>query len=891
MTEPLRTTGAENSMSRALAEAFLSSSGEAMIALGLPDCCIIECNPAAERLLGATAAELIGWPGLFLFEPPDSIVKDRNLPPGVFLSSCKVRMDFESANLGRPTGESVLVTGSILPGTGSGEAHVMLLIRKLAPTPRDHVERLLDMASAIVVVLSPDGEILSFNKGAETLTGYARADLIGRNWFDTLVPGEGHPQSWRTGQQAVGEFPATFESPILTKDGLERYIKWQNSELTRDGRVIGTVSLGVDLTDRIQAERALLQSETRFRMIFESSRDAIGISLRGQHVLVNAAYTGMFGYDRASDLGGTSILDCIAPDEQAGIMAKVSARARGEEMPASYETRGKRRDGSEFPMEVRGSSYVLGGEQYTLVVLRDIAERKAVEEAIRRSESNLLAVVENSRDSILSFDRNYKIITINTVAGSLFERLLGFQPKAGQMVLELIPESLRQKWAQRYDRALAGEYFTLEEEFVEGDIRYHGEYSLNPIRDGDSVTGVCIFGRDITERKRAEDTLRRIQKMDAVGRLTGGIAHDFNNLLGVILGNTDLLEADTDRGTPAAGRIGDIRRAAERGAELTKQMLRFARRSPEKEIVTDINSIIERMEGLAVRAISAAIQVETALATDLWWTQIDPGDFEDALLNLILNARDAMPGGGHLRLETLNRQADEEYRTENPDMPPGDYVELAVSDTGHGIPDQLRDRIFEPFFTTRAPGHGTGLGLAMVFAFVERSGGHIRVQTKIDHGSTFRLYLPRSHETPARREASDQISARIPGGIETILVVDDEVLLLRLASGFLERMGYRVQTAGDGNEAIRKLESDSSIALIFSDVVMPGGINGYELAARAAQLRPLLPVLLTSGYAQEGMSTAGQPVAKREILSKPYALSELARRVRVLLDVAAAQRE
>ena len=386
------------------------------------------------------------------------------------------------------------------------------------------------------------------------------------------------------------------------------------------------------------------------------------------------------------------------------------------------------------------------------------------------------------------------------------------------------------------------------------------------------------------ERKKIEKQLRQSQKMDAIGQLTGGIAHDFNNILGIIIGNLDLIKYSFTAEGKVLKYLTAIETSAERAAKVTKQLLVFSRQQAVDVSAVDINQAVSSMDILTTLTVSPEIEVGENLARGLWLTDINAGDFQDTLLNLIINARDAMSGGGCLTIETRNATLDAAYCSQYPNITVGDYVQLSISDTGMGIPAELQERIFEPFYTTKPEGEGTGLGLAMVFGFIERSKGHINVYSEPGVGTTFHLYLPRSVEQEETVETAESPLTILPPGSETILVVDDEPGLVSLAQDSLQLLGYHVLTAVDGNEALETLAAEPSIALLFSDVVMPGGINGYQLAEKAVETMPGLKVLLTSGYTKKAVAQNEQAQFYANLLNKPYTQSELALQVRTILD-------
>jgi signal transduction histidine kinase/FixJ family two-component response regulator len=400
---------------------------------------------------------------------------------------------------------------------------------------------------------------------------------------------------------------------------------------------------------------------------------------------------------------------------------------------------------------------------------------------------------------------------------------------------------------------------------------------------------VLVSLTDITERKRAEEALRRSHKMEAVGQLTGGIAHDFNNILGIVIGNLELLERTLADDPKPLRRAKTALKAAMRGADLTGRLLSFARAEAGSAEPTSMNQVIGGMKEFLAESLTKAITVETRLGEDLWPVKIDPGELEDAILNLAINSRDAMAEGGTLVIETANERLDSHHVERNPEAGPGDHVTVTVSDTGAGMTQETVERIFEPFFSTKEKGKGTGLGLSMVYGFVKRSGGHITVHSQPGKGTTFRLYFPRCSPEDDRVEATGEAVGEEPRGGETILVVDDEEHLADVTTAHLEELGYGTLTAHDGKQALEFLAGQHTIDLLLSDVVMPGGIDGYKLAREALKKRPTLKALLTSGDATKSERRArdGDPLVAAltaTLLSKPYGKAELARSVRRVLD-------
>ena len=379
-----------------------------------------------------------------------------------------------------------------------------------------------------------------------------------------------------------------------------------------------------------------------------------------------------------------------------------------------------------------------------------------------------------------------------------------------------------------------------------------------------------------------QDQLRQAQKMDAIGKLTGGVAHDFNNLLQVISGNLQLLTADVSGNPRAERRVANAMAGVTRGARLAAQLLAFGRRQPLAPKVVNIGRFVRDMDELLRRALGEAIEVETVIAGGLWNTLIDPTNVENALLNLAINARDAMDGQGKLTIEAGNALLDDAYAAAHGDLRPGQYVMLAVTDTGGGIPAAILPHVFEPFFTTKPEGQGTGLGLSMVYGFVKQSGGHVKIYSEPGHGTTVRIYLPRSTQTEDR--IVDLDGGEVRGGDETILVAEDDDAVRETVVGMLADLGYRVLRARDAESALSIIESGIAIDMLFTDVVMPGPLRSPELARKAVERQPGIAVLFTSGYTENAIVHGGRLDEGVELLSKPYTREALARRVRHVLS-------
>ncbi len=396
---------------------------------------------------------------------------------------------------------------------------------------------------------------------------------------------------------------------------------------------------------------------------------------------------------------------------------------------------------------------------------------------------------------------------------------------------------------------------------------------------------------EIAERLKAEEALRQALKLEAIGQLTGGVAHDFNNLLTIILGGLDMIERQlaTMPDTPETARLRRARGisgdGAQRAATLTKRLLAFSRRQPLEPKVIQPNKLVAEMSELLRRTLGETIELETVLAGSLWRTVVDPSQLENAVLNLAVNARDAMPDGGKLTIETHNSSLDEAYVAQVvEDLPAGQYVLIAVTDSGTGMDAQTLEKVFEPFFTTKEAGKGTGLGLSQVYGFVRQSGGHIRIYSEPGEGTTIKIYLPRAHDQEAEVSRTAAPATSLRGSGETILVVEDYDDLREYSSTALGELGYRVLAAANGPDALQLLAAHPEIRLLFTDVVMPGGMNGRQLADEAQRWHPKLKVLFTTGYTRNAIVHHGRLDAGVELIGKPFTYDQLAAKVRQLLD-------
>ncbi len=402
-----------------------------------------------------------------------------------------------------------------------------------------------------------------------------------------------------------------------------------------------------------------------------------------------------------------------------------------------------------------------------------------------------------------------------------------------------------------------------------------------PPKHRDDWSRVIFALEDVTERARVEEQLRQAQKMEAVGQLTGGIAHDFNNLLTIVLTNLYLLQEKSEVGGEL---LEDATDAVLRGAKLTQQLLAFSRKQTLAPEIVDVAELVQRSIGLLERTLGEEIEIRSALSSDLEKTLADPTQLETALLNIALNARDAMPTGGTLSISAANVVLDDKFVTSRPGLKPGQYILMTVTDTGTGIPAARVDQIFDPFFTTKEVGKGSGLGLSMIYGFAKQSGGHVEIESEVGSGTQVKLYLPRASAADARVNTEEKKQHVPPSGQETVLVVEDDLKVRRSAVNLFSAMGYEVLGAPNASKALALLDEVGGVDLLFSDVVMPGGMDGWTLARQARRRRPDLAVLLTTGYSRRSDQPEEPGRREFELLQKPYSKAVLAKTVRRVLD-------
>jgi len=635
---------------------------------------------------------------------------------------------------------------------------------------------------------------------------------------------------------------------------------------------------------RVQVEEELRQSQRRFRDLFENSPDAILVEdLQGRVLDVNRGACVLYGVAREQLVGSNSIETLVPPGRRAVAREEFKKLAAG--ALSAMESESARADGRIVPVEIRVVRVEYDGAPALLFHVRDITERRAAEQALRSSETLFRSVWENSVDGMRLTDENGLIMAANQafcrLVGLAHEQLEG-KPFTVVYSVKQEPEEMLRRHCERFRIGLIREKQE-HHRILHDDRAVIFEITDSYVESGGKPRLLLSLFRDATSHRRLEEQLRQSQKLEAIGQLAGGIAHDFNNILTIILGHATLLTmAKLDAKSLVSAQ--QIKQASERAAGLTRQLLAFGRKQIFNPRPLDLNRVVGKLTDLLARLLGEDIALQINFSSQQVIISADVSMLEQILLNLSVNSRDAMPRGGQMTIRIGLCEVDEAYTNRVADARPGRFVRLSHSDTGEGIPPENLARIFEPFFTTKELGKGTGLGLATVFGIVKQHGGWVEVESELGKGTTFHIYFPATTEAAVDLDHSDtQFHAR--KGTETILVVEDERDLREIVTRTLNLNGYRVFQAVDGRDALQVwAEHQREIDLVFTDIVMPGGLNGRELAERLLADKPSLKVIFSSGYGAETLGKNFKLDPKLNFLQKPYLPQTLSRIIRHRLD-------
>jgi two-component system cell cycle sensor histidine kinase/response regulator CckA len=632
----------------------------------------------------------------------------------------------------------------------------------------------------------------------------------------------------------------------------------------------------------------LHEVEQRLSGLLAMTTEAIVCADKDQRIVVfNRGAEEIFGYREEEILGAP--LETLIPEHARGMhRAYVQGFVDRGEAPRRMSDRramvGRRKNGDMFDAEISISAVGLAGAGVVTAVVHDVSAFKAAERQFRHSEAVLRALVERAPFGIYRSTPDGRLLMANPALAEM----LGYDS-----VQDLLSVTNMDALYQRLDeRSQLVEHFSSRNEFKGVEVgwkRKDGtpltvQLSGRPLRVSDrALVAFEVFVEDVTVRVGLERQRLQSQKMESVGRLAGGIAHDFNNLLSVILGWTEVVMSDLPEGHAVKPSLEEVLSAGQRAAGLTRQLLAFSRQQVVEPTIFSVNALVVEMDKMLRRLLHEDIELATHTDPHLGTVKMDRGQLEQVVMNVVVNARDAMPQGGTLRIETANVVLDADYPREHADVAPGDYVMIAVSDSGGGMSEEVKAHIFEPFFTTKENGKGTGLGLATSFGIVRQAGGDIAVHSEVGRGTTMRIYLPRHEETlvsAARRRRKTPMH-----GVETILLVEDEPAVRRVAVRLLEAQGYHVVSTSSGEEALRVIEDGREpIDLLLTDVVLAGGMSGPVLADRVRALKPELKVLFASGYTKDVTILKGLQEHTIALVQKPFTAESLGEKVRQVLD-------
>lgn len=757
------------------------------------------------------------------------------------------------------------------------------------PLPRPLVELISTSPVVLYALRVTEGETQAtwVSENITHLTGFSVEEALAPGWWlGHLHPDDAARVLSRQRGRAAGE-ASTDEYRFKRRDGSYLWVRDERRPMTSEGHdAVEVVGAWTDISEARHALDAfneamdrLAESEARYRALFEANPQPMWVydldSLA--FLAVNDAAIARYGYSRDEFLSMT-IAD-IRPAEDLPRLRESVARAT-EGLEKGGRWRHVTRTGDVIDVEVASHSLEFNGRPARAVVAHDVTERLRHESTLRK----LSQAVEQSPVSIVITDASGAIEYVNPnftrLTGYPLEEVRGRNPKMLSSG-ETPPEAYRALW----DTIMAGgEWRGVFHNRKKDGTRFVERAAVSAIRDGTGrITHFVAVKEDITGQLALEEQLRQSQKLEALGRLAGGVAHDFNNMLSIVMGFAELAQGRVGPG-PVFDDLTEIRQAAERSAALVSQLLAFARRQVVEPVVLDLNERVGAGRRMLERLIGEEIDLRVLEGPDLWPIRIDPGQVDQVLANLVVNARDAVAGAGRIVIETDNVLVDEAYAAMHPDATPGDYVLLAVSDSGPGMSSDVQARVFEPFFTTKPAGQGTGLGLPTVYGIVRQHRGFVNVYSEAGHGTTFRLYFPRSFE-PAAWPDVRPVTVEA-GGHETILVVEDNGPLLALLTTLLERLGYTVLPAVTPGEALRWCDAhEGTIDLLVTDVVLPE-VSGRALQGLVSSRRPGILTLYMSGYTADIIDQRGVLPEGSHFLQKPISTARLARKVREVLDSA-----
>ena len=784
----------------------------------------------------------------------------------------------------------------------------------------EQVRLVLDSAAGAFYAVDREGHTTLVSRGFLQMIGFKdEGEALGRKLHDLVHYSHPDGSHYPVEQcpiyrcASTGEPARVAEELFFRLDGSPVPVEYWVSPIMRDGERVGATCTIVDLTQRKAAQSALGESEARFRNMADHAPMMMWVTESdGSCSYLNRRWYEFTGQSKEEALG-FGWLDAVHPDDR-GWSGETFLKANSQRESFRLEYRLLRRDGVyRWAIDAGSPRFAPDGAFLGYIgSVIDIDERREMEDALRERSAEFEALAENVSQLAWMAEPDGSIFWYNKrwydYTGTDLESMRdwGWREVHHPDLIDGVIEEVAANWAA--GDAWEGTYLLRS---AEGEYRWFLTRA-EPIRDDKGKlirwfgTNTDITGQlraeealkllnesletrveeEVARRREVEEALRQSQKMETLGQLTGGIAHDFNNLLQIITGNLDIIQRGLPEDSTRLRRSAhNAAKGADRAAVLTQRLLAFSRRQPLAPKVIDANKLVSGMSEMLFRSLGETVELETVLASGLWRVEVDPNQLESAILNLAVNGRDAMEGGGKLTIETANTHLDHAYTAHHAGLAPGQYVVICVSDSGAGMDPVTAERAFDPFFTTKDVGKGTGLGLSMVYGFVKQSGGHLKIYSELGEGTTVKIYLPRHYGAEDLHDEARREDAVLKGSEdETILVCEDDDDVRAYSVETLRELGYRVIEAADGQATLRLLEEGEQVDLLFTDIVLPGGMTGAMVAERARNLRPGLKVLFTTGYARDAIVHHGRLDPGVELLSKPFAHSDLATRIRGLLD-------
>ncbi|MBD3369921.1 PAS domain S-box protein [Candidatus Fermentibacteria bacterium] len=810
----------------------------------------------------------------------------------------KEAASFEGAGTAGPEGDVVYASTHIGPLIEHGQVVSAILVIRDVTARVQAEEELLDSQKRLQDIAFSSGDWIwevdaearfTFAAGrVKQILGYGPEELIGKTPFELMPENEAK----RVGE--IFEGIASRKAPVvdlenrnLTREGDIVHILTNGVPLLgEDGELLGYRGVDKDITDRKRRERELRQAEQLYSSVVEGSKDAIIIHQDGVIKFVNSAACEQTGFSR-DELVGREMLSFVVPEDRELAGKRVADKLAGKPVPGLYEISVISKEGPPIPVEINAGVIDYDAKPAILVFFRDLTERKEAEKAIRESEREKQLILDSSPILIAYQNLEHEVIWANRVAVESVN--LSMEDKVGRKCYEL--------WAGREEPCAdcpvekaweTGDHATGQIETPDGRIWL---ISGSPTRDEQGcIDGAVETTLNVTDRIRAErskalleDELKQAQKLESIGKLAGGVAHDLNNLLSPIIGYSEMLLQDATVGHRQQRPVREIHDAGLKARELISQLLAFSRKQALELRVVDLNELVANFEKLLRRTIRENIEIDLNLSPLVRPVRADSSQIEQVIMNLVVNAQDAMPDGGRIMIETDVVALDEDYMRSHQGVIPGEYVMLAISDTGVGMNAEVRERIFEPFFTTKGEEEGTGLGLSTAYGIVKQHEGSIWVYSESGRGTTCKVYLPVTREeVPEARKRSKPLEN--VQGSETILLAEDNQQVRDLALEILELHGYRVLVAENGRQALSQISAaEGSVQLLLTDVVMPD-IDGRELYNRISRSNPGLKVLFMSGYTADAIEQQGISEERFSFLQKPFTVQDLLSGIREVLD-------